>query len=175
MTVFWRCCCSGVASALTLIPVISSNSDRYLSNVSLRGLFTRLTSSVSPENFFQSTSAEKAGLPPKSAAAPKPAVPARNSRLVGLNIFVIVSSFCFLSLVSPDRSGRERPTGVIGPLKSKLYRPASRGVDMACDSSCRLVFVASLERLDDPQMLGHHGGDHTHVQTRFGQPDQLDL
>src|ERR1044072_4010715 len=79
---FWRCCCSGVASALTLMPVRASNSARYLMMVSPRGLLTRFTSSVVPLKRFQSTAAD-AGREPTSPAAPSAAEPARKPRRVG--------------------------------------------------------------------------------------------
>jgi hypothetical protein len=54
MTAFWRCCCSGIISEPTVMPVMSSNSLWYLVRRSPRGLFTRNTSIFSPLNFFQS-------------------------------------------------------------------------------------------------------------------------
>ncbi len=99
MTTFWRCCCSGVASALTLMPVSSSNSLMYFRSVSLRGLLTRLTSSVVPACFFQSTAAD-AERTPNMAAPPRAAVPARKARRVGL-INECVMKFLLLTPGSP--------------------------------------------------------------------------
>ncbi|EGE55457.1 hypothetical protein RHECNPAF_9300109 [Rhizobium etli CNPAF512] len=65
------------------MPVSSSNSGRCLVRISLRGLLTRLTSSVVPAKRFQSTAAA-AGRMPSMLLAPSAAVPARKPRRVGL-------------------------------------------------------------------------------------------
>ena len=79
MTAFCRCCCSGIISEPTVMPVRSSNSLWYLVRRSPRGLFTRKTSIFSPLKRFQSNapcacaaSWPAPGTTP-SAAAPTPA------------------------------------------------------------------------------------------------------
>ena len=79
MTAFCRCCCSGIISEPTVMPVRSSNSLWYLVSRSPRGLLTRNTSIFSPLKRFQSNapcacaaSCPAPGMAP-SAAAPRPA------------------------------------------------------------------------------------------------------
>ena len=67
ITAFWRCCCSGVCSDETWMPVRSVNSFSYFCSVSPRGLLMRFTSIFVPANFFQFTWA-KAGRPPRPSA-----------------------------------------------------------------------------------------------------------
>ena len=57
ITAFCRCCCSGIISDPTVMPVRSSNSLWYLVSRSPRGLLTRKTSIFSPLKRFQSNGA----------------------------------------------------------------------------------------------------------------------
>ena len=54
ITIFGRCCCSGICSDCTLMPVSASNSFSCFCRLSARGLLVRLTMRVWPLNCCQS-------------------------------------------------------------------------------------------------------------------------
>src|SRR6266849_554727 len=78
MTAFCRCCCSGMTSDSTLIPVRSVNSDAYFCSNSPLGPLIRLASIVVPAYFFHCGSARAGN--PERPSAPAAAVPARTAR-----------------------------------------------------------------------------------------------
>src|SRR5579872_3033431 len=81
MTAFCRCCCSGMSSDSTLMPVSSVNSAAYFCNSSPRGPLMRLASIVVPAYFFHCTSA-RAGNPLKPSALAA-IVPCNKERRLG--------------------------------------------------------------------------------------------
>src|SRR3954466_11415006 len=105
ITAFCRCCCSGICSDSTLMPVSSTNSLMYFCRLSPRGPLARFTSSVVPAYFFHWISAN-AGTPARANALAA-AEPARSERRV-INCFFIVVSlprvvFCLARILTSAR------------------------------------------------------------------------
>src|SRR5919202_3239731 len=69
MSSFWRCCCSGSTSELTLMPVSSSNSGWYLTRMSVREFCTCSAVMVWPLKRCQSKPPAAAGVAPATAGA----------------------------------------------------------------------------------------------------------
>ena len=81
MTAFCRCCCSGMISDSTLMPVRSVNSAAYFCSSSPRGPLIKLASMVVPAYFFHCGSA-RAGNPVRPSALAA-SVPCNRERRVG--------------------------------------------------------------------------------------------
>src|SRR3954453_3055814 len=87
ITAFCRCCCSGICSDSTWMPVRSVNSLMFFCRLSPRGPLARMTSSFVPAYFFQFTSARTGN--PERPSAPVAAAPARTERRVASMFFML--------------------------------------------------------------------------------------
>src|ERR1700737_3592360 len=90
MTAFCRCCCSGMTSDSSFIPVRSVNSDAYFCSSSPRGPLIRLASIVVPAYFFHCGSA-RAGNPGRLSALAA-SVPCNRERRGGAQLAMSLSS-----------------------------------------------------------------------------------
>src|SRR5437762_12705318 len=90
ITAFWRCCCSGICSDSTWIPVSSVNSLTYFCRLSPRGPLARITSSLVSAYFSQFTSERAGRLEGPCALAAVHAREARRERCVWLYVVYTV-------------------------------------------------------------------------------------
>src|SRR4051794_6991186 len=166
---FGRCCCSGICSEPTLIPVRSSNSFWCACSTSARGDLAKLTSSFVPLACFQSKALWALARSTMAGAASAVAEAASNVRRLIIRVLPIeASQGRWAGTLDRFAPGWNR-------LRNRFSRGRSRKIPAAPSETGRtpasVVAVNALHALVPLLRLDRHGRDRPRLEPL--QPDRL--